>query len=199
MRYLLPWIAAFWGVLLLAPEPGLGHPRSAQEERDQAGPPGGEFKRVPGLGLARRTATDGTLEVRLRDGRIIRTHGSDVADVGGDTYPPYERQPACVSQLGVPTDQYANIGVRPGRTVLVYVRPADVANNSAIYIPMMRSVFRRMNWFTNQKVYSSGEGDGNVPFQVDLNTICSGSTIFVAQYTASFLGAGRRNGRGRLQ
>lgn len=52
--------------------------RVSIQARAQAGPPGGEFKEVPGVGLARRSAQwPGMLEIKNGDGTISTSHGPD--------------------------------------------------------------------------------------------------------------------------
>jgi hypothetical protein len=151
-----------------------------QQQRDAAGPPGGEFREVPGLGPARR-AKGNLLEVRMKDGSIVTTHGNDVMpDSDGakgrarlranfTSYPTGEQTPVC-APAGTP------------RVYMIYVRAQGQPDRYATLAPQMRTIIRRMDgWISTTAVGTSG---GSV--HAHLRVACAGGTQYVASTTSVY-------------
>lgn len=174
---------------------------SAQEdysrsEREAAGPPGGEFRHVPGLGPTRRDGRGG-LQVRLPDGTIVPTHGMDVAPKDAQAPPPEQVETTAPDRNDggdVPVGRaagnnntsypsFSNL-VNPscyageGRVELVYTHASDISDGwSSSNNDEMRGVLKKINtWLREQALNDS---NGNTAAR--LRAVCySSGTLFVS-------------------
>lgn len=173
---------------------------SSDPETSQAGPVGGEYQFVPGIGPARLTES-GLLEVRLPDGTTITTHGADPA-------PSAESDPATTEEESLGAIGVVNEGVDtldPAGTDEVYVASsigrepvcvdADTAHFRALYTwpagdenrsdratPVVRAAVREMT----KRLFDAGRDYSNDNVNVDYRFNCYASgAISVGEYRSS--------------
>jgi pre-peptidase len=123
------------------------------------------FDRRAVLGPDHDDLGNGHYKVRLRNGKVVYTHGPDFAESHGMSIGPGdpERAPACA------TDYYQHV---------LYARPAAASDRYATVKAQIQASMRRVNAVLNEASLASGNTTG------DYKVLCDGSgQIAVGQFT----------------
>lgn len=167
-------------------------------EASQAGPVGGEFKLVSGLGPARLTE-EGLLEVLLPDGTVLTTHGSDPDPVGEPGSPAAvdEESLGVLDQLSDAAESVdaaqaddAYVAATVGRDPIcvgpdaphlrvLYTFARDDSNQRDRSVPVIRAAVRAMN----KRIFEAGQDYSNGNIKVDYKAHCfDGGAVSVGDY-----------------
>lgn len=142
------------------------------QELSMAGPVGGSFEKVPGIGDARETET-GLLEVELDDGSTITTHGADpAAELAASHYSGgghSRRRPRCA-----PKGQ--------ARFHVLYTAPAGDTLRPRRVRDEIRSTVAAMNGW----IHEAGRDSSGGRVSVDYRFSCTGSRrLRISTYRSS--------------
>jgi hypothetical protein len=136
--------------------------RGAGEKRN-----GRDFDRRAVLGSSYEDLRDGHFKVKLRDGKVMYTHGPDFFESHGLSIGPgdTERSPACAS------DYYQHV---------LYGRPATTADRYATTKPTIQASVRRINAALNEASLASGN------ITADYKVLCDAQAqVAVGQFVNS--------------